>query len=288
MRERTYNKKAILLGSAACCILILLYSWYQQKTWRTMDVILFMGQSNMSGAGGDASEAPELIEGAGYEYRAVTDPDTLHVLTEPFGENENEGALDDSPILERMGSLVTAFVNAYYEQTGTPVVGISASVGSSSMNSWMNGGRKEEAVKRLEAARETLQKQKIHIRHTYMVWFQGEADANLQTTDEEYKELFYPFLDYMMQQGVERCFLIEVGPDLTDPEKTAEIMQTQLEISEEDERVVLVSTLAAELTNPEQKDEGGIHFNQTALNLIGEDAGKNAGAYVADLNEENS
>ena len=33
------------------------------------------------------------------------------------------------------------------------------------------------------------------------------------------------------------------------------------------------------------KDEGGIHFTQKALNLIGEDAGKNAGAYAASLSD---
>ena len=111
------NKKVIFLLSALCCLLLVCVNIYQQKTWRSMDLIIFMGQSNMSGAGGDASAAPKLTEGAGYEYRAVTDPDTLHVLAEPFGEKENRGALDDTELLERKGSLVTSFVNAYYEQT---------------------------------------------------------------------------------------------------------------------------------------------------------------------------
>lgn len=75
------NKKIIFILSALCCLLMVAVNIYQQKTWRGMDVILFMGQSNVSGAGGDASQAPELTEGAGYEYRAVTDPDNLHVLT---------------------------------------------------------------------------------------------------------------------------------------------------------------------------------------------------------------
>ena len=115
------NKKVIFLLSALCCLLLVCVNIYQQKTWRSMDLIIFMGQSNMSGAGGDASAAPKLTEGAGYEYRAVTDPDTLHVLEEPFGEKENRGALDDTELLERKGSLVTSFVNAYYEQTNVPV-----------------------------------------------------------------------------------------------------------------------------------------------------------------------
>ena len=51
-------------------------------------LIAFMGQSNMAGRG-SAMKAPALIQGAGYEYRAVTAPDCLSPLQEPFGENEN-------------------------------------------------------------------------------------------------------------------------------------------------------------------------------------------------------
>ncbi len=280
------NKKIIFTLSILCCLFLVGINLYQQKVWRGMDVILFMGQSNMSGAGGDASEAPALTEGAGYEYRAVTDPDTLHVLSEPFGENENRGALDDTEILERKGSLVTAFVNAYYEKTGTPVVAISASRGSSSLNGWLNSGRVEEAKERLNAAKECLKKEKIRPRHIYMVWFQGEADANLKTTGEEYQTMLRQLVDDMEEEGVEDCFLIELGPDLTDPQKHQEIMEAQLEACEKNDDIILVSTLPTELTGSDMKDEGGIHFTQKALNLIGEDAGTNAGAYVKEHGAE--
>ena len=53
-------------------------------------LMMFMGQSNMAGRG-NKKEAPLLIPGAGYEYRAVTMPDGLSVLKEPFGENEKIG-----------------------------------------------------------------------------------------------------------------------------------------------------------------------------------------------------
>jgi hypothetical protein len=254
-----------------------------------MDVIIFMGQSNMSGANGDAKEAPELTPGAGYEYRAITDPDTLHVLEEPFGENENrEGALDDSELLERRGTLVTAFVNAYYEKTQTPVVAISASRGSSSMNGWLNKGLLEDAKERLESAKACLKKQKIYIRHIYMVWFQGEADANLQRTAKEYKTDLRALVDSMEEQGVENCFLIQLGMNQEDPDHHAEIMQAQLEACEEYEDMVLVSTLPAQLNGEDMKDEGGVHFTQKALNLIGNDAGEHAGSYVVQSAEEGS
>ena len=54
-----------------------------------VDLIFFMGQSNMAGRG-DAALAPAVTPGMGYEYRAVTDPAQLHPLAEPFGVNEND------------------------------------------------------------------------------------------------------------------------------------------------------------------------------------------------------
>lgn len=282
------NKKVIVILSALCCLLMVALNLYQ-KSRRTMDVILFMGQSNMSGANGDASQAPELIKGAGYEYRAITEPERLFVLEEPFGENEHrEGALDDREILERRGTLVTSFVNAYYEETGTPVAAVSASRGSSSLNGWLNKGLKEDVAQRLEGAKECLKKEKIRIRHIYMVWFQGEADVNLKLTKEEYKEGLNALVSYMEEQGVEQCFLIQMGTDGENSEYHQAVMQAQLEVCEESEQITLASKLPCELNGTDMKDQGKIHFTQKALNLIGADAGAHAGAWVQEQTETES
>ena len=42
----------------------------------------------------------------------------------------------------------------------------------------------------------------------------------------------------------------------------------------------------AELIDPDLRDVLGIHYKQEALNLIGADAGKNAGEYVKDHGTE--
>lgn len=279
------NKKVIIIVCLVFCLAAVGINRYMQS-WRTMDVILFMGQSNMSGACGDASLAPELIEGAGYEYRAITDPDTIHVLEEPFGLNEHrEGALDDRELLERNGSMVTAFVNAYYEQTKTPVVAISASRGSSSMNTWLNRGLMADAIERLDSAKECLKRERVHIRHIYMVWLQGEADANKETESEEYQIMVQTLVDSMQEQGVEHCFLIQIGQNGANPGLHDEIMQAQLELCEKSENITLVSELPASLTGEEYMDGGVVHFLQEALNLIGTDAGTNAGAWVEALKE---
>lgn len=95
-----------------------------------VDLFMFMGQSNMAGRGIVTAEhsvsVPTLTEGAGYEYRAVSSPDRLYPISEPFGRNENrKGGIDDGDM--KTGYMVTAFVNAYYGRTGIPVVGVSAS-----------------------------------------------------------------------------------------------------------------------------------------------------------------
>ena len=106
------------------------------KNSKTVDLFLFMGQSNMAGRGivseKWAQPAPQIMEGAGYEYRAISAPDKLYPLTEPFGRQENaEDGINDGNM--KTGSLVTAFVNACYQKTGVPIVGVSASKGGSSI-----------------------------------------------------------------------------------------------------------------------------------------------------------
>ena len=54
----------------------------------TVDLAVFMGQSNMAGRG-TAADSPRLRDGMGYEFRAVTAPDRLFALEEPFGKDEN-------------------------------------------------------------------------------------------------------------------------------------------------------------------------------------------------------
>ena len=62
-----------------------------------VDLVMFMGQSNMSGTGGNAAYAPEVKEGHGYEFRAISDPTRLYPIKEPFGINEN-AAISDAAV----------------------------------------------------------------------------------------------------------------------------------------------------------------------------------------------
>ena len=258
---------------------IFLYQDYYRL--KEADLILFMGQSNMSGAGGNAEEAPELIKGAGYEYRAITQPETLCVLTEPFGVNEHKtDFLDDRGLIDRGGSLVTAFVNAYYKETKERVVAVSASRGSAQVSSF-NNYLVEDVIERLESAKQTMMAQKVNIRHIYMVWFQGETDAYVKTPEEKYIGEMQKLLNTLQPYGVEKCFVIQIGnvtmgDETVDTEPMQKIQENLCQI---DENFILISALAREISEPPYMEDG-IHFTQKGLNLIGEDAGKTAGNYV--------
>ena len=277
------NRKAILGIIAAICLMISagLFLYHDYYRLKEADIILFMGQSNMSGAGGNAEEAPELIRGAGYEYRAITQPNELCVLEEPFGTAEHkEGFLDDSPFLTRGGSLVTSFVNSYYGETKERVVAVSASRGSAQVSSF-NRYLVEDVIERLEGAKRVMTEQGVNIRHIYMVWFQGETDAYVGTTSDEYIGGMQKLLFTLQPYGVEKCFVIQIGNVVMDGEviDTSYIQAVQENLCAGDENFILVSTLPKQLSeSPYMEDQ--IHFTQAGLNLIGEDAGKAAGKYV--------
>lgn len=255
-------------------------------TLKEADLILFMGQSNMSGAGGDATQAPNLTKGAGYEYRAVTQPEELCILSEPFGEKEHKkGYLDDRGLIDRGGSLVTAFVNAYYAKTKERVVAVSASRGSAQISSF-NNYLAEDVIDRLENAKRVMTEQQVHIRHIYMVWFQGETDAYVHTSKDQYIGNMQKLLYTLQPYGVERCFVIQIGNVQMDGKTvdTTLIQEAQESLCAEDENFVMVSRLPKEISESPYMEDG-IHFTQEGLNLIGEDAGQGMGDYVKSISE---
>lgn len=262
------------------------FLYHDYYTLKEADLILFMGQSNMSGAGGNAEEAPKLIKGAGYEYRAITQPDELCVLTEPFGEKEhNEGYLDDRGLIPRDGSLVTSFVNAYYGQTKERVVAVSASRGSAQISSF-NKYLVEDVIDRLENAKRVMTEKRVNIRHIYMVWFQGETDAYAKTPEEQYIGGMQKLLHTLQPYGVEKCFVIQIGNVTMEDEivDTAQMQAIQEKLCETDDNFVLISQCAKEISEPPYMEDG-IHFTQQGLNLIGEDAGRNMGNYIKSIAE---
>lgn len=240
---------------------------------------MFMGQSNMAGRG-SAKEAPMLLPGAGYEYRAVTAPDCLSVLREPFGEKENNEKGVTEPG-RKTGSMVTAFVNACYVETGIPIVGVSCAKGGSAIAKWMPGtAYYTDAVERQKRCQKWLLEHDYRIGYKGMVWCQGCTDGDLRTPADTYKALTSQFISsYCQECGIEKCFLIQIGNHRDDRELYVPVRQAQEELAAENEGIILVSRqLKTFADRGLMKDE--FHYLQKGYNLVGEDAGKNTGKYI--------
>lgn len=255
---------------------------YTVKVNAEVDLIIFAGQSNMCGSGGSASLAPTPQYGTAYEFDITTKSKRTILMKEPFGEGTNRtNGLDSSGQYSTSGTLVSAFCINYYKQTKTPVVGISSAWGGSSTNTWLNRGLVTQTRKNLKLAKKTLKKNKVKIRHIYMVWYQGESDAMQGISPSTYISRMKKIYKKMNAVGVEKIFVIRIGHDRTSPGLNSTIMEAQEKLCAKNKNFVLVSKKAATyIQAPYAYYSDTIHLNQYALNEVGYEAGKAAGKYV--------
>jgi len=247
-----------------------------------VDAIIFMGQSNMAGRGIVTEEhpqdAPAVIDGAGWEFRAVTDPTKLYPITKIFGKTENNvNGINDGG--SKTGGVLPSFANAYYTYGGkVPFVGVSASEGASSISTWIpDGDNLEDALNRWATCINWLSANHYQIRHKYMVWCQGEADAN--QTEEWYTEKFNSMFNAMKLVGVEKCFIIRIGNNNPVSQGKINMMTYQNHICQNNPDVIMVSTdFASMLSRNMMKDAE--HYFQDGYNECGDFAGKNTAFYV--------
>ena len=175
---------------------------------KSIILVIFMGQSNMAGRG-DASKSVQCGGYAGKEFRAISDPVKFYPIEEPFGYYENRlGEIDDGK--RKRGSMVSAFVDTYYQRTGRSIVAVSASIGGTASNQWVNQFVNDAAT-RLEKAKAFLNAHDIIPEHIYMVWCQGETDGDNQVSADEYMDNFNKIFKEMQTKGIEKCFMIQIG-----------------------------------------------------------------------------
>lgn len=254
------------------------------KPTNRIDLVMFMGQSNMAGRGDDLSLAPTVPTGHAYEFRAISDPTKLYNVVEPFGVNENKaGGITEVGM--KTGSMVSAFVNEYYKVTNVPIVGVSASKGGSSINQWQPGmAYLNDAITRFNDAESWLISNGYVIRHKYMVWCQGETDGDAGMTFAEYNTKFQAMVEAMQTEGVEKCFVVRIG-NRTGAISYADMILTQTNIAKEYEDAVLVSTKFAGMVDEGLMKADGLHYKQAGYNIVGEEAGVNTAFYINNLKE---
>jgi len=256
---------------------------YTVKVNEAVDLIVFAGQSNMCGSGGNASQAPVPKSGTAYEFDITTDSHRTILMKEPFGEGTNRVNGLDSKYgnYSTNGTLVSAFCMNYYKQTKVPVVGVSCAWGGSSTNTWLNRGLLATTQKNLRLAKKQLKKNKVKVRHIYMVWYQGESDAAQGISEGTYISRMKKIYKKMKKVGVEKIFVIRIGHDLAAPNMNYTIMKAQENLCSQNKNFIMVSKKASSYINsyPYYYSDT-IHLNQKALNAVGYEAGKSAGKYV--------
>lgn len=249
-----------------------------------VDLIMFMGQSNMSGTGGNAKYAPQVPEGHGYEFRAISDPTRLYPIEEPFGLNENTpGAIEDLPIAKN-GSLVSSFVNRYYELTDVPVVAVSASSGGRDTDFWMSGAVVSDFSERYKRAQVWLESNDYHIRKQYVVWLQGESDARDGITTEQYNQNMDNIIRPLFIGGIQKVFIITPGRTLTGKYYYDSIVYAQLNMCRTSGYYALATTVLNSVSTEYMVDE--FHYNQSVLNVVGKEAAESAAYYTNNRKEK--
>lgn len=253
---------------------------------KTVDLMLFAGQSNMAGRGVTSSQwaeaAPTIIPGAGYEFRAISNPRYLVPIAEPFGVNENTSAgINDGSA--KTGSMVTAFANSYYTHNGgVPIVGVSASKGGSGIDEWQPGQPLyADAVSRLNAAKAWLFAKGFVIRHLFLAWCQGEHEGATASADDDngYITSFETMFAGFKSNGIQKCLLCRIGESNKAGEDYSIVIQKQTELTKTNADVVMVTTvLAGFKARGLMKDD--YHYYQAAYNEMGRYAGVNAAIYV--------
>lgn len=241
-----------------------------------VDLVIFAGQSNMSGAGGNAKSAPFVANGAGYEFRAISDPTGLYPVTEPFGAKEN--AYIGDGIAGKHGSLVSSFINTYYKSTGVPVVAISASQGATDTNFWSSKGARNDLNGRFIKAKTFLAANNITVRKQYLVWLQGESDAVSGITPAQYVKNLNAAFSPLFTSGLNQVFIITPGYTKGGIYFYDGIINAQKSLCASNGFYSLGSATLRELPETYLSDQ--VHYNQTALNMVGAEAARAAAVYT--------
>lgn len=242
---------------------------------KMVDLVIFAGQSNMSGRGGNAKEAPGVPVDTGYEFRYGTCATGLYPVTEPFGVYSN-GYLCDLPVL-RGGSLVSSFMNAYYKGCGVPAMGFSAARGGTSIAYWQTAPVQAELIQKFDLIKSWCSANHIYIRKEYVVWLQGETDGVAKIDKATYKAGLSSVFAPLFAKGLDQVFVIPIGQYAGLPGTYDQIIAAQTELCATDPHFSLGSDALRALPATYLTD--GCHYSQAALNIVGTQSGTAAAVF---------
>lgn len=249
-----------------------------------MDVIIFGGQSNMMGQTGSIP-TPNLPVKNAFEYKYMANE--IVPLVHPVGETIGEwlhGAEKGGG-----GSLVPYFCDAYARLTKKKVLAVHAAHANTTVGEWLYGTQNYAVAQKkitaaLKAARTNSEVEKV-----YYVWLQGETDALISTTENEYKNRLTLYKNQLKEHfKIDLFGIIRVGyfasfvPWLNDERDQAartasdeQIMHAQDELAKTDGDFAILTRILSELSADQNYLNPAAvgHYNNEALKIIGETAG---------------
>ena len=241
-------------------------------------LFLIAGQSNAVGVG-DSAKSAQCILGTAFEYRFSKD--TLLHLKDPVGANELKFGAATT------GSIGPAFAKKYAELSKKQVFMVSAARSGASCHqkaeldhygTWDDAGSLqlfENAVLKTQKAVE-----KTGVELNGIIWLQGERDANAINaqvlTAQEYEAALTKLIQrFRAKFGRKVGFYIVLTGYYTGHPQTGfdqvRLAQTNVAKRLKNTHIVYENT---HLFNEEGRLHDAIHYNQTALNDIGETAAK--------------
>ena len=234
----------------------------EKQPEKTVDLVLFSGQSNMSGRG-DSSLATVCPEGEGYWFK----DSGLTQIAGDFGNESNS-----------TGSMVSSVAKAYFDACGVPIVAVSHSYGGAPISQFVPGtGRYTQSTELYSAAATYLETQGYTIRRKAMVWCQGETDAENGATQEDYEAAFRSLRDALKTDcGITEFFMVEIGQYKTDLTMFDNIKAAQEHLTATEPDIIMASRKFIGATGL-MKDVW--HYTQPAYNLVGLDTGINMAYY---------
>lgn len=262
-----------------------------------VDLFLVLGQSNARGRGKGPSGIPGA-PGATFEYDPAADQ--LATLAYPTGLPAGNYWTSDET------SFVLAFGKAWFDLSGRiPVFVCRAKGGTALLESadvgkgdWIdvedNDGLWDTAAAAYAAAQAHIDAHPDYlVAKKYVLWHQGESDANAAVAWDAYRDALAALLTHFDEEvGFDAFFISEIGHRLPFSEAFAaqslEIIKGQQQVQEMVEKAVLVSKLPREFTAPCFDDEGDqacalwddYHYDTWAYEALGGDMATNAWIYV--------
>ena len=258
---------------------------------KTVDILIFGGQSNMQGQSERLSENAVVPHAQEYRYLS----DTLIPLQNPVGENvRNDGTPGEevTPTTDvaawltahALGAscyghtnLVPAFCRAYTEASGREVIAVHAAKGSTFVSQWLPGTDGYRLLKEKSAAAIACARRAGYaIGGIYLTWLQGESDAIISTSGDDYKQRLSRLADALRADiGLDIFGVIRVGRFVKD-ERDDVIMGAQEEICAEREDFLLLTDIAASLCEQPFAMNPYVagHYSAAGLELLGKSAGE--------------